>query len=133
MRIAYFPSLLDVLEIQFVQRLDMVACERDRHEHHLLLPKSGETLDCLARLHAHPRRRPNLGLPDKPIRIRVAEAVHDCGDCSRHLENVGVAAVHYGHRKRVRGEEQNRLRALLSGELRQRTLDVLRDRLYAAC
>lgn len=122
-------ALLDVLEVDLVQRLDVVARERDGHDDRAFAAEAREALDRLPRLHAHPRRGPHLRLPDEPVGVRVPEAAHDGGDGRCDFGHVWVSAVHDRHWKGVRGEEEYDVRAHFFRESGQRAFDVLRNSL----
>ena len=93
----HLVRLLSILEVELVQSFYMIAGERDRHKHCLLLAKAREALERVARLWAHPRTRPHLRLPHEAVGIRVAQTVHHGRDRRGDLEHVRVAAVDDRH------------------------------------
>jgi len=55
-----FSELLGVLQVKLVQRLDVVRCEGDRHQDHVLLAALGQGLDGLVCLWLQPLQWPDL-------------------------------------------------------------------------
>ena len=89
----YLSAFFHVLQLEFVKCLDMVACESNRDEDHLLLSKTRKSLDSFTGLHTHPCRRPNLGLPHQTIGVRMPQSIHDSVHRSRHFKNIRVPTV----------------------------------------
>lgn len=87
--------LLD-LDIQLVQRLDMITRKRDRDQQNILLAQLGEPLDGIRRLRPLPCRGPDLGLPREPVRIREPEFLHDGEDGRGDFGDVRVSSAAQG-------------------------------------
>lgn len=63
--------LFEVFKVEFKERLDVVAREGDGHEEDVVVFLLCHPFDGVARLGAQPGRRPDLGLPDEPVRVAV--------------------------------------------------------------
>lgn len=57
------------LDIELIERLNMIARERDRHNHGILVTLFGPPLDGIAGLGAQPRARSDLALPRQTVRV----------------------------------------------------------------
>ena len=123
-RHAQLFRFLQVLQIQLEQGLDVVGREGDGDEQEVVVLLLGVTFDDVGRLRAQPRRRTDLGLPDEPVRVRVAERVHDGVHGGADFGGVRVASVDDGHGQRVGGEDDGDGVADVFRVSRQRFLNV---------
>jgi hypothetical protein len=126
---SHLASLLPIFEIQFVQRLYVIARKCDRDKHDTLLAETRETLERVAGLWANPGARPNLGLPHKAVRICMSQAIHHSCDGSGNLEHIRIAAVDDGHWEGVRREEEHNVATILFWKFLESGFDVLGDSL----
>mmetsp|Transcript_13764 Transcript_13764/g.35432 ORF Transcript_13764/g.35432 Transcript_13764/m.35432 type:complete len:425 (+) Transcript_13764:400-1674(+) len=110
------PALLgeiSVLNVDLLERLDVLRDERDGHCDHLGDAAGAELADLVVRVRLQPLDRSHLGLVRQRVVVRVphrAQLGHDCRDCVLCLCLVRVAKlldVRLG--KPVRGEEDVRL------------------------
>ena len=85
--------LLGHLEIQLVQRLDMITRKRDRHQQDILLAQLCKALDGIRRLWALPCRGPDLGLPGESVRVGEPDFLHDGEDGGGDFGDVGVSSA----------------------------------------
>lgn len=90
-----FAQLLRVLDVQFVQRLDVLVHERDRNDEKLFVSMLGERFDRVVRLRLQPLDRTHFGLVDQPVGVRNFERVHHLNHGGAHLARVRIAGVDY--------------------------------------
>merc|ERR1719470_527690 len=98
------PNILSILNIQFMQSLDVIIHKCNWNQHQVLLP-------------------------DQPVRVGPAQLLHHQLHRGAHLGGVGVPPVHHVLGDRVGGEQQHHLTPDVLGEGLQLLLDVLSESL----
>ena len=83
------------LKIYLVEGLDVVACERNRHENKVSLSTLHILLDRIACLGSKPGRWSHLRLPAKPVRVAKVQSLHYCVDSRCNLRWIGVTYEFY--------------------------------------
>ena len=122
---SHLACFLPILKIELVQRFDVIARERDGHEHGALFTEARETLEGVYRLRPHPRAGPDLGLPYEAVGIRVSQTIHHRRHGRGNFEHVWVAPVDDGHWERMGGEEQHNIATFVFWEFLKGSFNIL--------
>ncbi|KAI3479347.1 hypothetical protein L1887_58631 [Cichorium endivia] len=113
-RDAVLLGFLLQLNVDLVERLDVVAGEGDGHDDGVLVALLCPALDGVAGLRAEPSGGTHLRLPCDSVRVAPLEPRHDGSHGSRHLGRVGVTAARDDlHGQRMRAEHDGHLVALV--------------------
>lgn len=118
-------QLLAVLNVQLVQRFNVLVNERNRHQDKVLLTLLDVALDGVLGERFEPGQRTDLGLPHQAVRIAVVELAHDVLDGGTDLRGVRIATVDRSQRQGMGGEEDDHVLTLLGGEFLQLLADVV--------
>lgn len=123
-------SLLDALEIEFVQRLNMVRCKSNRDDEGLCVAETAQTLYSIGGLLAEPGGWTDLGLPGESVWVGMASEARQSTNYRLHRRRylcwIRISPVHHTHRKRVSREENGDFATFFRSILTQRLGDILR-------
>src|SRR5580704_1456007 len=132
---ADFLRLITRLDVNFMQRLDMLRNKRDRHDEHLLYTFLAQALDrsCQRRLQPFRGSDPTLiakQMRSRPPRVLLRARFANQANRLLNLLRIRISLFHQAHRQPMRAEYQMNARTIR--KLPKYRPDALHHRLHVA-
>lgn len=125
----FFGELVAILDVQLMERLDMLVDECDWNQNEVFLSLLDVRANSVIGEWLKPRQRSDLGLPNQAVRIAIVELLHNGIDTRSNFTGIRVTSVNGLQGQGMGGEQQNYVFALFGRKFLQLVFDSLSESL----